>query len=107
MGLQRSSWTLGAFTLLFVVMAPACGGDDDSTSEPSEQQRKNAESCQAMQDALKTQGCETAYTTVRCDIYEGVSGDCVPWFQCLKDAVCDIAGQKKCEDVRGSCGNPG
>ncbi len=107
MGTQRSFWTLGAYALLQAFTAPACGDGDDGTSEPSERQRKNAESCQSMQDALDAQGCETAYTTVRCAIYEGVSGDCVPWFQCLKDAACDVAAQKKCEDVRGSCGNPG
>jgi hypothetical protein len=90
-----------------VFTVPACSDGDGDSSELSERQRKNAESCQSMQDTLDAQGCETAYTTVRCDIYEGVSGDCVPFFQCLEDAACDVDAQRNCDDVTGSCGNPG
>ena len=108
MSLQRASWTtLGAYMLLLVFTTPACGDGNGGTNEPSQRQRKNAESCQSMKNALDAQGCATAYTTFRCEIYEDASGDCVPWFQCLKDAACDVEAQRKCQEVQGSCGNPG
>jgi hypothetical protein len=95
-------------------MVVSCSGDSDGEqeeeedgSEPTERQHDNAASCQQMQDPLAAQSCETAYTSFRCAIYEGVSGDCVPWFECLEAAACDIDAQRECEAERGKCGDPG
>jgi len=101
-------WTgLRAGALLMVLAALACtGSSSNGGTQPSDGGRENAESCESMQAALKAMACQTAYTTLRCSIYEGVSGDCVPFFQCMKDAACDTAAQRKCDDRRGSCGKP-
>ena len=99
--------TLRAGALVLVLTALACTGSSGTGgSQPTDGQRKNAESCESLQAALKAINCQTTYTTVRCSIYEGVSGDCVAFFQCMKDAACDNAAQRKCDDVRGSCGKP-